>query len=403
MAAADPVRAAELRAKATALLEPLETAANSDPAIAIALGMGYLAAGDPVKAEAALRRALAAKPDDIDANFQLAEALAQQGRRDEALASMLVAYNLDKTRLDIGLQLARRYDEAGRAADASTLYDELLAAKDLTLDVRASAGRFFERQGKIDKARQQGDEILKLDDKHPAGLFLKGIGLFADGKLEPARRSLQEATDVDPNAQYLDAFGRISEALFRANDPRGKDDALRAYAVATQADPTMVNPLAGMGRLYLDPKAPQADRALTALLAANKLAPKDPDIQYNLGLAYDLLHNPGQTIAWMTKSLATKPRSEGFYKVGDIYFDDGQSKSAAAWLVRATELGAAEERKDGTTLEWMTDAYYKLGASLNDLRKPREARAAWQTWLDRDPKDPVKVDKTKRLMLGFPQ
>lgn len=400
MADANAAKASDLRARAADLLAPLEAKAGSEPTIAIALGIGYLAAGDPSKAEKWLRSAIAAKPDDIDAHFQLAEALSRQGKRDEALAILKKAFDFDPTRIDVGVQLARRFEEAGRPDDAAAMYDKLLGGKDISLDLRARAGKFYARNDKIEKARLQGEEILKVDEDHPAGLYLRGLGLLKDGKLEDARRSLHAATEEDKDPEYLDAYGQACEELVKKTaDGRYRDEALRVYEEAAKLDPNMLNPEAGMGRLYIATNQPS--KALAPLTKALALSPNDPDIQYNLGLVY-YQTQPDQAIELMTKSLATKPRSDGFRNLGMLYDDLEKFKQAEAALSRATELGQGEENA-GATVTWLTEAYYTLGRNAVELRHYPVARKAWQAYLDRNPTDTTKVDKVRREMLSFPR
>jgi tetratricopeptide (TPR) repeat protein len=402
LADADPARAADLRGRATTLLAPIEEKAGGTASIAIALGVGYLAAGNTDKAETWLRKAVAnAKDSDaIDARFQLAEALFRARKTDEALSTMRAAYDKDDNRLDVGLQLALRYEDAGRTDDAAKMYEKMLPKPTVTLDLRGRAGRFYARQGQADKAKAQGDEILKLDPQHPTGMFLRGVGFMAEGKLEEARRALQAATDGDKAPQFLDVFGRVNEELGRkTGDPRYKDDALKAYASASEGDPTMLSPLAGQGRLLLEKR--QADKALEVLLAANKLAPANPDIQYSIGIAHQLQGKNTEAVAWMNKSLPVKPRPDGYFNVGSIHYQAGEYAPAATALAKATELGVQQEKKSGDQLAWMTDAFYMLGAAHADLGNDASAKKAWQAYIDRDPKDQVKVDKVKRAMLGL--
>src|SRR6185503_15660064 len=121
-----PDKADALRERADKMLDPLSDRAKKDPSIAVQLGIGYLSAGGAAKAETWLRQAIAARPEDIDAYFQLAEALSRQAKRDEALGILRRAYDLDPARTDVGLQLARRYEESGLYEDAGAMYDRLL-------------------------------------------------------------------------------------------------------------------------------------------------------------------------------------------------------------------------------------------------------------------------------------
>jgi tetratricopeptide (TPR) repeat protein len=401
LAKANAGRADELRARATKLLAPIEAKADQTPSIAIAIGVGYLGAGDPARAESWLRKAVAAAKDsdEIDARFQLAEALSQQHKTDEALAMLQSAFDRDDSRIDVGLQLALRYEEAGRGAEAALMYDKLLPKPAVTIDLRGRAGRFYARLGQIDKARAQGEEILKLEDDNPTGLFLRAVGLYADGKLEEARRALVGATEEDSTPQFLDMLGMVNEQLGRKTaDPRYKDEALRAYTAAAAADPKLVSSLAGIGRIQLERHA--ADKALEALLKANALAPKDDDIQMRIGLAYQLQQEFDAAIAWLEKSLAQKPRHNMYYNVGFMQYDLGRMGPAAAALTKATELGEAGERA-GETLDWLTEAYYMLGSAQRDLGNDAATRHAWERYIARGPKDDVKADSVRRALLGL--
>jgi tetratricopeptide (TPR) repeat protein len=401
LAKANAGRADELRARATKLLAPIEAKADQTPSIAIALGVGYLGAGDPARAESWLRKAVAGAKDsdEIDARFQLAEALSQQKKTDEALAMLQSAFDRDDSRIDVGLQLALRYEEAGRGAEAALMYDKLLPNPAVTLDLRGRAGRFYARLGQIDKARAQGEEILKVEDDNPTGLYLRAVGLYADGKLEEARRALVGATEEDHTPQFLDMLGMVNEQLgYKTADPRYKDEALRAYTAASEGDPTLVSALAGIGRIQLERHV--ADKALEALLKANALKPKDDDIEMRIGLAYQLQQELEAAIAWLNRSLAQKPRPDIYYAVGKMQYDLDRMAPAAAALTKATELGETAERA-GESLNWMTEAYYMLGAAQRDLGNDAATRHAWERYVARGPKDTVKVDSVRRALLGL--
>ncbi|MEZ4364706.1 MAG: hypothetical protein R2939_00295 [Kofleriaceae bacterium] len=155
----DPKGSADLRAKAAAALAPLDARADNDATVALTLGVAYMDT-NPAKAEATLQKAVMAqmaKDQDIEARFQLAKAQSKLGKQAEALATLDGAYALDKTRADVGLELALGFERAGRDAEAGRTYLDLLAAEVVSIDQRGRAGRFSPAPASwLDQAREQG-------------------------------------------------------------------------------------------------------------------------------------------------------------------------------------------------------------------------------------------------------
>src|SRR5262249_47545020 len=149
--------------------------------------------------------------------------------------------------------LARIYEATHRDASAREVLTKLLAAKDPSLEARASAGRFFARHGESDKAGEQGALIYAIDPANPAGLYLKAEGALADGKIEEAAKLFRAAVDADRDPQYLDGQGRAAEVQAKTTgDLKYQDLALRAFQAAAAAAPSMINPLLGQGRIYVE-------------------------------------------------------------------------------------------------------------------------------------------------------
>jgi tetratricopeptide (TPR) repeat protein len=390
----DDAKAGAYRGKADSLLQSLAERAKDDEPLARTLGTAYLGAGDPVKAETFLHRAVDLNANDIDAHLELAKALDKQSRTDDALAQLGAAQQLAPTRADIALELARTYEDANRTSDAAAAYAKLLAAKDVTIQSRVRAGRFLARTGDIKAAAAQAAPILAVEPDNPAGHYLRGEGLILAGKLDDARKELTLAVDGDPDPQYLDAEGRAAEAS-AATDSKYQDLALNSYRKALEVAPTMFNPNAGLGRIYVARQ--QWAMAAPPLEAAISADPTNGEVMFNLGLVAENAGQDAVALKWF--KAVPKKNARTWLEIAQLYAKVNNPSAMSAYA-DATRLGV-EEEKAGATLDWLTDAFYQL-ASLHDLAHDNVAaeRAAYQTYVDRSTKPSAQLNEAKRKLAG---
>lgn len=393
----DEQKAADFRARADELLSSLVDRAQSDAYLSRTLGGAYLGAGDSVKAEQLLRRAVEIRATDIDSRLALAKALANLQRIDDAVGQLQAAQDLDATRLDISLELARILENAKRDADATEQYIKLIDQKDASLQARIHAGKYLARRGDFKRAAAQAELILEAEPENAAGHYLRGEGFLAANKLEEARKELAIAIDVDPDPQYLDAQGRIAEAsVVSTGDTKYYDLALRAYERAIDADPTMINPQAGMGRVYVERK--QWSKAAVPLAAAIKLDPNNTEVMYNLGVTYKNLGLVAEGTEWLELAIRNKPDPDAYWQLAQLYQDLNRGQRTANALRQATRLARDKEAAEGVKVQWLTEAWYRLGETELGLHNDAAARAAYETYVERNPPVGAQLTEARRLL-----
>jgi len=395
--AKDTAKATAYRAQADELLAKVAANAQKDPQIALVLGTAYIQANEAAKAEPWLRRAVDARAD-ADSLYQLAKALARLGKPDEAIVGLKKAIELAPARPEIALELARTYEVANNDTEAEALYVKLIAAAAPSLEVRARAGRFFARRGDPKRAAEQATKILAADSQHAAGLFLKAEGLLADGKYDEARKLLAQAVTIDRDPQYLDAQGRVAELIAaQSGDTKVQDAALIAYMAASELAPTMFNPLAGQGRLYINRR--EAAKAVAPLLAASKLRPADGDVAYLIGLAYKELQQTTAAIEWLKRATALKPNADASWNLGQLYLEANKGALAAGALATATRVALESEKQTGKAVPWLTEALHRLGRAYLDTNNNAGARDAFNLYIGRSPPPGPQRAEAERALL----
>ncbi len=155
---------------------------------------------DPAGAEAFLRRAVAAFPDDAEALGELAFALYLQGRHREAkpLFERSLAL-LDSP--DVRVRYARLLYHLTRYAEAEASYRQVLAAEPGNLDARWGLAEVALALGRAREAELLARQVLALDPRYPLARFTLAKALLEQGRREEARGLLQAELRQNPDPE----------------------------------------------------------------------------------------------------------------------------------------------------------------------------------------------------------
>jgi tetratricopeptide (TPR) repeat protein len=162
-----------------------------------------------------------------------------------------------------------------------------------------------------------------------AGLRILGLAQEAEGKLQPARATLESAFALDSKSVViLEDLTRVAKA---AKDNEG---ALGYLAHARDLDPSNAELPFEFGVICF--KMNFYGEARKALDAAVQLAPDNPEYNYELGVIASLGNDPIQGLPYLDKFHSLKPRdAAGILALGITYFRAKNYDTALKWLKQA--------------------------------------------------------------------
>ncbi|MEQ9146168.1 MAG: sulfotransferase [Parvibaculaceae bacterium] len=270
------------------------------------LGLICLRGGDPEQAEKFIRLAISVLPDAAFFHVNLANALRQQGRRDDALAAYNRAEELDAT-------------FAGTYVNRGTLHAE---------------------EGRAEEAIADFEKAIRCAPDQPEGYLRLGTFLSAEGDFQRARSTYERGLDVRPDGPAL-LLG-LAGALERLGD---LDAALAATERVLEAQPGMPAAV----RLWATCKRRQgkleeARDRLERIEIAKLPAPMQRALHAELGQVYDRLNETAVAFDHFTaqnKAAAETLEPAGIDKAS--YMDQVRALAAAftpEWVASWRQIDA---------------------------------------------------------------
>ena len=336
------------------------------PQLATAVGRALRKTGG--EAVPLLRTAQARFPQDFWLNFELAWALHDVGRSEEAIVFYRVALALRPEASPVHYAIGMNLRDLGRLDEAIDQLEQTLASDPNFALVHNNLGITLMEKGRLDEAIHQFQEAIRVDPKGcPAAHCNLGLVLRARGQLDEAIRQFQESIRLDPKAS-APAHTHLGHAL---REKGQFDEAIRHYREAIQ----------------LDPKLGQARRDLySCLYAAACAAVRDsadqgspqtqPGGQERVGLRR-------QALDWLRADLGLRTPLLKACKLADLQALSGWSLSG--WqtdpaLAGVRDGAALTKLPDAEREQWQrlwADVAARLGADPLDQGMAHAARQEW--------------------------
>jgi tetratricopeptide (TPR) repeat protein len=163
---------------------------------------------DPKGAEAFLRRAVAAFPDDAEAIGELAFALYLQGRHAEAKPLYEKALALLDSP-DLRVRYGRLLYHLRRYGEAEESYRRVLAQDPGNLDARWGLAEVVLALGRAREAELLARQVLALKPDYPLARFTLAKALLEQGRKEEAKGLLREELRRNPDPEVQALLARI--------------------------------------------------------------------------------------------------------------------------------------------------------------------------------------------------
>src|SRR5215470_8095992 len=344
------------------------------------LGQAYLRDGAYSKAETVLNRALTLKPESADTLNLLAQAYANQSRPLDALDLLVRAHKLAPENTDVILMMARVSMSQNYFEDAIPLLESGLTIAPQRSDLRAALGESYFMAGKVDKAIEEFQVLIKNDPSARSYMFL-GISYRHLGRFDEAKQYFQEGLKLDPrNSFCLFNIGFIAErqgdyagaeVLFQQalrSNPDYPDALLelanlrilsKKYPEAAQLLKKYVqvsrNPATGYYKLAMVERnlheTVAADRDLQVFQTLSKNAPTGP---YPYEHLFDYLDNRSKLnsearsqldIARLSDEIKKHPdQPEDLYLLAEAYLKSGNTQAAEDTIAQLDKISAGDFR-----------------------------------------------------------
>jgi tetratricopeptide (TPR) repeat protein/tRNA A-37 threonylcarbamoyl transferase component Bud32 len=326
----------------------------------VLLAQAYRAVGDVAEAEAVLRAALAARPDQVVLLDALGKLMGSQGpaRLGEAIACFR-AIRARNPRLGLALGWALLW--ANQVAEGEAVLRDLVRQQPGNPEIHLSLGIALHNRGQFDEAIALHRQAIALKPDYYLGHTNLGISLKARGQLDEAIAAQHRAIALNPDSSI--AYTNLGNAL---KDNGQMDEAIVCYRKALALGPRSPESHLNLG-IALAARG-EVDEAAAAYRKAIALKPDFPEAHYNLAVVLQAKGELDEAIACYRQTIAL---NSNYYRahnnLGNALKASGKVEEAIACYHKAIAL--------------KPDFYHansNLGVALQDRGELKEAIAAYQ-------------------------
>ena len=284
-----------------AILLTLAACGTKDPAAFVASAKSYIAKGDFKAAIIEAKNALQSDRDNGEARLLLATALLESGDPVGAEAELRKA-------IDLKVPNDRTYPLLGRSLIAQHKFDKAadelgvppLASASARADVGVSRAIAAFARGDREQARTLLDAALVDEPRNVRALLLQADFAGQGGNLAAAGKFVDSALEAQPDS--LDALMMKANIALAAGK---RDDAQKLFEQAIAAHPQSVSPRYPL--ISLAVSTGKMDLAKEQLAKVKQLAPRDVRTNYSDALVAAISHDNARAREALQRVLAVQP------------------------------------------------------------------------------------------------
>lgn len=248
----------------------------------------------------ALRTAARLRPDDAEAHRNLGAVLAQQGRQEEALASLERVLALEPRDVPVLLAAANCLCALARQREAIPLYERALELDPRLPEAHNNLGNALQELGDCARAVECYARALALNPNDAEALANLGNAERQLGRLDAALASLERALSLAPASSLAhNNLGLVQAARAR------REQAAASFRRAVELNPRFVQAWHNLGNVLSDGNDQAAAQA--AYRRAVDLEPQRADGHWQLGRALYELGELAESIASYRRALSLEP------------------------------------------------------------------------------------------------
>ena len=220
----------------------------------------------------------------------------------------------------------------GRQEEAIAHYAEALRINSQYADAHNNLGNLLARQGKQEEAIAHYAEALRINPQFAEAHYNLGNLLARQGKQEEVFAHYAEALRINP--QYADAHNNLGNLLAH----QGKqEEAIAHYAEALRINPQDAEAHYNLGIALA--RQGRQEEAIAHYAEALRINPKFAEAHYNLGNLLALQGRQEEAIAHYAEALRINPQdAEAHNNLGNLLARQGRQKEANAHFAEARRI-----------------------------------------------------------------
>ncbi|MGA1791823.1 MAG: fused MFS/spermidine synthase [bacterium] len=246
----------------------------------INLGLIHTRKGETEEAIVHLREALRLDPNNAEAHNNLGIVFLGQGHYEQAIPELKKALAIRPDYAKALVNLGVVHVRLNENQKAEAFFRQALAVDSDYADAYTQLGYLYLIKEDLDQALSSFNQLARLQPENPQAYLYLGKTCHVLGQTEAAIQALQRAIDLQPNlaVAHLD----LGNVYFETGDFQKAEMEWRQALIGKGIDiPTH---LMNLGMFYF--RFERYDKAIQAWEKAGELRMDDPQLHYNIALAY---------------------------------------------------------------------------------------------------------------------